>query len=425
MATIKKPTAKKTIIDISHPDSAPAPASGKPVIVTNRPIMKDPMVNSSEDAVTPNDSPVQKIQVKNSGELRLTPLSAPELPIEAALKETEAKESTAESPAPVEETIQEKNQEKNDQPDPQTEEKDNDEADNEPKADSSEGNGASEPANEEPAKVEPPIAKDNNDQADSPPPTVIETPEPPDHKPKDGPELANGSAQTNAIDSLPASSPADTSSKAKDTGIPDAQKIEQMEAAKKLEHDQQIAELTESKEYYLPINTVEKRRSRRFVAVGILISLILVAAWADVALDSGLINVAYSVPHTHFFSSNSSEAQPAVSLPVKAISQSQTNPASMAAETAARNQLVKVQSLLENYYHNHKTYPTSLNAAQLLSEPGSDQADATAFNVPVGTKFVYTAIPASCTTTSIKCLHYLLKAEASTGQTLKLLHSQY
>ncbi len=74
------------------------------------------------------------------------------------------------------------------------------------------------------------------------------------------------------------------------------------EAKKEAEHNSEIQKLVDSKRYFLPINTIEKRRSKRFVAAGILLSLVLVVAWGDIALDAGLIQLPGIKPLTHFFS---------------------------------------------------------------------------------------------------------------------------
>src|SRR5579884_2654318 len=87
-----KKSEDKKIMDVAHPNSTPAPSTGKPVIVTNRPIMKDP-------TIVEGSSPKQ-IQVKTGGEKKIQPLSdgsaepkvdskgeplsAPVLPIEEA-----------------------------------------------------------------------------------------------------------------------------------------------------------------------------------------------------------------------------------------------------------------------------------------------------------------------------------------------------
>lgn len=74
------------------------------------------------------------------------------------------------------------------------------------------------------------------------------------------------------------------------------------EAAEQAEHEAKIQKLIDSKKYVLPINAVEQRRSKRFVALGILLAILLALAWVDVALDAGLIQISNIKPVTHFFS---------------------------------------------------------------------------------------------------------------------------
>lgn len=74
------------------------------------------------------------------------------------------------------------------------------------------------------------------------------------------------------------------------------------EEAKQTQHDAEMQKLIETKKYFLPINAVERRRSKRFVALGIVLSLVLAAAWVNIALDAGLIEIDGVKPVTHFFS---------------------------------------------------------------------------------------------------------------------------
>lgn len=67
-------------------------------------------------------------------------------------------------------------------------------------------------------------------------------------------------------------------------------------------HQKEIQKLAESKQYYLPINTIENRRSKRVVIFGIILSVILIIAWIDIALDAGLIELGGIKPVTSFFS---------------------------------------------------------------------------------------------------------------------------
>jgi hypothetical protein len=75
---------------------------------------------------------------------------------------------------------------------------------------------------------------------------------------------------------------------------------EEAEAAAQAEHQAGIQKLVYSKQYFLPIVTVEERKNKRFIVIGIVLSLLLAISWLDVALDGGLISNT-TIPHTHFF----------------------------------------------------------------------------------------------------------------------------
>jgi hypothetical protein len=74
------------------------------------------------------------------------------------------------------------------------------------------------------------------------------------------------------------------------------------EAKQQADRDAAIQKLVNDKQYFLPINAVEQRRSKRFVALGVLLSVVLLLAWGEIALDAGLIDVPGVQPLTHFFS---------------------------------------------------------------------------------------------------------------------------
>ena len=71
---------------------------------------------------------------------------------------------------------------------------------------------------------------------------------------------------------------------------------------KKSEHESEVEKLIESKKYELPITTSEKRRSTRFVILGLLLAIFLILAWIDIALDAQLIKTDSIKPVTHLFS---------------------------------------------------------------------------------------------------------------------------
>ena len=86
-------------------------------------------------------------------------------------------------------------------------------------------------------------------------------------------------------------------------GTKDIQTEAQMAASDDAETKRQadLQVLVDSKKYYLPINTLETKRTKQFVLVGVLLSLILIIAWADIALDAGLIHIGNLKAVTHFF----------------------------------------------------------------------------------------------------------------------------
>lgn len=125
----------------------------------------------------------------------------------------------------------------------------------------------------EPAKTEP--ASQTNDTA-GPEKSAEETEE------ETGAAAEKGSDET----------PGNKSEKAEDEAEAEAQAAEEAKVRK----------LVDSRKYFLPINAVEHRRSARFAAVGIILALLLVVAWVDVALDAGLIHLGGVKPVTHLFS---------------------------------------------------------------------------------------------------------------------------
>lgn len=118
-------------------------------------------------------------------------------------------------------------------------------------------------------------------------------PEPEPEKTDDGPAEPEPETETETTESE-----ADEGDKGTSPDLAAAEK----EAAEAAKRDTELQKLVDSKRYFLPINSVEKRRSKRFVALGIVLSLLLLAAWVNIALDAGLIEIPGIKPVTHFFS---------------------------------------------------------------------------------------------------------------------------
>ena len=83
---------------------------------------------------------------------------------------------------------------------------------------------------------------------------------------------------------------------------PGNQKTMDAEEAERAAHEQAVQKLIDSQKYALPIKTVEQRRSQHVIILGVVLMIILVAAWLDIALDAGLVHLHGVKAVTHFFS---------------------------------------------------------------------------------------------------------------------------
>jgi len=225
MTNAKKPANNhsKTIIDVARPDTLKPDLTSKPVLVTNRSILKDPMVI---EQATPGIVPVvEPAQLTEPGEKSRIQFSAPP---PKADDRAEAHQSTNE-----------------------------------------------------------PVLAQSSKKA------IAQA---------GAPKLAaNKSVQSRPS----ASDTSENSGEAEDYDSSSAETTEKeltAAAEAQTKHDAAIQKLVDSKQYFLPINAVEKRKTKRFVILGVILSLLLALAWVDVALDAGLIHIGGIKPVTHFFS---------------------------------------------------------------------------------------------------------------------------
>ena len=296
MAEKHKPSSGKRIIDITHADKTTADATSKPVIVTNRPIMRDPMMSGEDHQQITSDTPTSS---PTASRMTIKPLSAPSLPSKKASK-NEAEESTGSEEtkfeAPIPETILKK---------------------------SAEAEPEEQAAVERPEKLEEsdnpekPVVESESESTDA----AVDIPVLPKKKEiKPLSDIKENEPETNESNTdgaakLTKDDPEDTPAKEEQKLTTDTEESEErtdatekpeldLEAAAKeiAAHDAEIQKLIESKKYFVPINSVENRKTKRFIAVGLFIILILAVAWVDVSLDAGLIHIHGIKPFTHFFS---------------------------------------------------------------------------------------------------------------------------
>lgn len=234
MAEAKPAADKSKIADVAHPGKTPPSDTSKPII-TNRPVLKDPMV-VEDDAAAKVAVTIDKPHVGR--------ILSPDKPATDDKPATIAKAEDSADPEKPEKPVTPKTK-----------------------------------TTETPPEDEKSIAEAAPETDDEPAPAIDN--------------------ETDASEEETAeTTPDDDTQKTPKTASADLQ----AEKTKQAEHDAAIQKLVESKQYYLPINSVEKRRTKRVLLLGVVLSIVLVAAWVDVALDAGLVQIDGLKPVTHFFS---------------------------------------------------------------------------------------------------------------------------
>lgn len=268
MAETKK---SKQVMDVSHPGKTPAAPNSKEVLITNRPILKDPMVVVEEDTAEENGkkpSPaIENVTIK--------PLSAPALTDNSADKAKAGKTELAaglDAPLPVkfENDTKAIQPAAEDKAKPEAAAESSHEPSEKPVPADTAAGGAEEVAEEVPAPKAAGIVTEDSIAEDQP--------------------------------SAAADAPPATDSIVDDKQRDPAAAAIDAEAREQAKHEAEVQKLIDSKKYVLPIKTVEERRSRRVVIAGILVAILLTAAWINIALDAGLIHINGVRALTRFFS---------------------------------------------------------------------------------------------------------------------------
>lgn len=270
MATKDSKTPK--VMDVSRPGSSAPPSSAKPIIVSNRPMLKqDPMMatpDGLEKVTTPGDT------VPISRTAKTISVSSPAA--DPAAQAPTAAELVAKAATPT------------------PEKKD----DMEPKA-VTPPTPAAQPASAETPQKSP---------VGTPSPTAAPVPaEPPKPVNDPGTPVASTPASAPTDEQKPAASSDDVANQDDSESDTQLAPNQALEEAKRKEEEAQTARLAEqekivaSRQYYLPMSTVEQRRGLDRVLLILAMVLILALVWADVVLDAGIIHVAGIHALTHFF----------------------------------------------------------------------------------------------------------------------------
>jgi hypothetical protein len=255
MAEPNRSSSPKQFFDVAKPNKSRPSPTAKPVIVPNRPILQDPMVNAVPNSDEPTTAPPL---VKLPTKIHIQPLAS-------------SAESTVVGEPVVVPSL------------------------------TDDSNAPVAPASQSPISEH--LDKARAEATKNPVPEAADTPEPVviDDEPK--PSAPAAEPAETAPGPLPktGTGTAPISETPKDGALVTENDLADEEDAL-TEHDKAMQTLVAAKRYFLPINTQEKRRTKHFIILGVVLILLLVAAWANIALDAGLIHLNGVKPLTHLFS---------------------------------------------------------------------------------------------------------------------------
>lgn len=316
MANSKSDGKAPKTMDIMQPGKTAPPTTARPVIVSNRPILRqDPMMVSPdgmekpEPQARPTVSRVGKTltflaphQSKTAKAPTITPLSGASPANGGTPPSASAAEQSVSAPMPQGRTPEEIATKKAIAV----------------KTDDAPSDGSAD-ATPSPSQTNVPVAPQSESAAEASKPA--ETPTPAVEAPEAKPELPPSPVMPQAAQDSPISAP-DATLSTEDNSSADAvianggvandedgqlapnktideakKKADDIEAARLAEQEQIIA----SRRYYLPITNTDGRRGLTLSLIVLLLVLVLAAVWFDIALDAGIVHVGGLQPLTHFF----------------------------------------------------------------------------------------------------------------------------
>jgi|GEM_PF-1077841 len=249
------------VMDITQPGKSAPPASGRPIIVTNRPLIKqDPMVLSSEEGQEASAAisrvgksiKIEPLDGDDGVKTVFEPKAQSKVTVPIAVKDAKL------SLKPIAEQA-------------------NDDApavSDEPAAVTADKPGLA------PSTTPEPVAPESAQSPQSPAP-VAATP------PTDTPDQADSKE-----------APADDKQLAANKTLEEAKKKEDEEKAARIAEQEKVIE---SKRYYLPIHSAKDSRGLRVALILLLFVIVLGLVWLDVVLDAGIIQIKGLHALTHFF----------------------------------------------------------------------------------------------------------------------------
>jgi hypothetical protein len=291
MAEAKSKKTAPKLFDVAKPGKSAPSSTSRPVIITNRPVLKDPMVIK----VDTGDDEAQKVEPTVSGAEVKHKIDIKPLHIDLSEVLTPGAPEVAKDDKPAEETSAEEKPGKEDAPEMDEAPAADDRRSDEPAEVSAAAETAAKadeaPTEEKPETPAPESPKTSGEKVIAPP--VHDTPEPEEteDKPSDPAPEVTPPAEESPLGGDENEPSLDNS----DKPVLSEKEAKAAEEAKQKAEEQE--KIIASGQYYLPINAVEKRRTRRNVILGTLFIVVLVAVAALAAWDAGIFNIpGYQAP---------------------------------------------------------------------------------------------------------------------------------
>jgi hypothetical protein len=285
MAETKSKKSTPKLFDIAKPGKSTPSSTSRPVIITNRPVLKDPMVikvSSDDEEPTPIETTTESAEMKHKVDIKPLHIDLSEVLGAPVVKDDKKAEETApKDDVPEESTAPEVNdavavEVKKDADKPTAEP----EKVSEPTPDA-EPEKPTEPTEADKPAVVP--RRTTGERVIAPLGPVSPEPEKPTETPPETP--ASEPEETPTLPSEEDEPSLDNS----DTPVLSEKEAKAADEAKKKAEEQE--KIIASGAYYLPINRVEKRRAKRNVLLGSLLLIVLLALAGYAAWDAGIVTI--------------------------------------------------------------------------------------------------------------------------------------
>ena len=286
----KKDQENNKVMDVSSPGSTKPSDNSKNIIIRSRPILIDPMISSDQGSNLEGETISQE---EPSGPPDLPKTLSKRINIEPLRDNIKSDQETEEEPQPLLAPSEKENSKLNIVV-PDNNLKDQTSEDSKSSNEKMDKDNLRLPIEDQHQEA----TEEQEDKDSKPEPSSLNES---NNKPNIGqsniPTTESDNTKVSSSTSMEASKDIkseDTSSSLinkKQVNESSDEKLAQLKEAEEQKRLQEINRMIESKQYFLPINRTQKKRTKRFVIFGTILSIILIIAWLYLAFNAGIIKL--------------------------------------------------------------------------------------------------------------------------------------